>query len=52
MSRIVRFTEHGAEDFDYWERTDPRIWERIKALLRDAREHPFAGIGRPEPPQA
>jgi toxin YoeB len=22
---------------------------RIKALLRDAREHPFTGIGKPEP---
>ncbi len=49
MSRVVRFTEHGAEDFDYWERTDSRIHERIRALLRDAREHPFAGIGKPEP---
>lgn len=49
MSRAVRFTAHGAEDFDYRERTDPRIWERIKALLRDAREHPITGIGKPEP---
>ncbi|MDD5297028.1 MAG: Txe/YoeB family addiction module toxin [Rhodocyclaceae bacterium] len=49
MTLAVKFTEHSAEDFDFWQRTDARILERIKALLRDAREHPFTGIGKPEP---
>lgn len=49
MTLEVKFTGHGAADFDYWQETDSRVLERIKALLRDAREHPFAGIGKPEP---
>lgn len=49
MTHAVKFTENGAEDFDYWQQTDLRILERLKALLRDAREHPFTGIGKPEP---
>lgn len=49
MTYAVKFTEYGADDFDYWQRTDPHILERIKMLLRDAREHPFSGIGKPEP---
>jgi toxin YoeB len=45
----VKFTEIGAEDYDYWDQTDKRIQEKIKSLLRDAREHPFTGLGKPEP---
>lgn len=49
MTLKVRFTEIGAEDYDYWAQADKRILEKIKNLLRDAREHPFSGIGKPEP---
>jgi len=49
LTHAVKFTDNGAEDFDYWQRTDPRIHDRLKALLLDAREHPFTGIGKPEP---
>ena len=48
MTLTVKFTLHGAEDFDFWARGDKKVLEKIKALLRDAREHPSTGIGKPE----
>ena len=48
MTLTVKFTLHGAEDFDFWEHGDKKVLEKIKTLLRDAREHPFTGIGKPE----
>lgn len=34
---------------DFWKRTDARIVGRIRLLLSDISEHPFSGIGKPEP---
>lgn len=45
----VRFTESAAEQLRWWERTNPKVAGKIKDLLRDAREHPFTGLGKPEP---
>lgn len=37
-------------DRDYWKRTGNKaIMKRISALLADIIEHPFTGIGKPEP---
>lgn len=37
-------------DREYWKRTgNTRIMKRISALLTDILEHPFSGIGKPEP---
>jgi toxin YoeB len=45
----VKFTVNGAEDFDYWEGADSNVLDKIKRLLGDICEHPFVGIGKPEP---
>lgn len=38
------------EDLKYWKQTgNARIMKRISALLADIVEHPFYGIGKPEP---
>ena len=38
------------EDLAYWKRIgNKRIMNRISALLADILEHPFSGIGKPEP---
>ena len=37
------------KDFDEWKRTDGKTVEKIKDILRDIAEHPYAGIGKPEP---
>lgn len=37
-------------DRDYWKKTgNTAIMKRITALLADILEHPFSGIGKPEP---
>jgi toxin YoeB len=43
------FTETAWEEFEYWIETDPKTVEKIKELLKDIRQHPFHGIGKPEP---
>ncbi len=36
-------------DCDYWKKTNNQvIMKRISALLLDIKEHPYAGIGKPE----
>ena len=38
------------KDRDYWKKSgDKAIMERISALLKDIMEHPYTGIGKPEP---
>ena len=38
------------EDLNYWKQLgDKRIMKRISSLLADIIEHPFSGIGKPEP---
>ena len=32
-----------------WQKTDPKLLERINALIKDIARTPFAGIGKPEP---
>ena len=43
------FTRNAWEEFEYWIETDPEIVGKIKKLLKDIRQHPFHGIGKPEP---
>ena len=46
----IVFTPHALEDRDYWKRTgNKRIMKRITDLLEDIKQHPFTGIGKPEP---
>jgi toxin YoeB len=37
------------DDLDYWNRTNKRVSERIARLIADILDHPFSGIGKPEP---
>ena len=42
--------EKALRDRDYWKQVgDKKIMQRISALLADIMEHPFTGIGKPEP---
>lgn len=42
--------EQARRDRDYWKQVgDKKIMARISALLADILEHPFTGIGKPEP---
>jgi toxin YoeB len=46
---IIKFTEKGWEDFEYWIENDMGIVTRINNLLKSIRKTPFTGIGKPEP---
>jgi toxin YoeB len=44
------WTERASDDFDYWEKHNQKIAEKIRTLIKDIRENdPFKGLGKPEP---
>jgi toxin YoeB len=46
----VVLLKRAKADRDYWKSTgNTRILKRITALLKDIEQHPFSGIGKPEP---
>lgn len=46
----VVLLKQAKEDRDYWKSTgNKRILKRITDLLKDIEQHPFSGIGKPEP---
>ena len=46
----IAFLPQATEDLQYWKQTgNKRVLKRIRALLEDILEHPFTGIGKPEP---
>ena len=49
MSYKIAFLPRARKDFDESKRTDGKTVEKIKEILRDIAEHPYSGIGKPEP---
>jgi toxin YoeB len=47
--RIVAFQSGAFEQYSNWAKEDPKTFERITALIRNAAQSPFEGIGKPEP---
>jgi toxin YoeB len=45
---ILRFTEQALQDLEYWRQHDQVKLRRIKKLLLNIMEAPFAGLGKPE----
>lgn len=43
------FHERAWEDYLNWQATDPKLLERLNALIKECCRTPFAGIGKPEP---
>ncbi|MGB0165443.1 MAG: Txe/YoeB family addiction module toxin [Luteibaculum sp.] len=43
-----RFTKEAKQQFEFWEKNDPKIKMRIISLLRAIENEPYAGIGKPE----
>lgn len=44
----VLFTEHGWDDYLYWQKTDTKIVVKINELIKDIVRNPSDGIGKPE----
>ena len=49
MTRAVKWAEQAWDEFRAFEKDNPKVAKRIVALLKDTLEHPFEGIGKPEP---
>lgn len=45
----VGFSERSWSEYLDWQKTDPKMVERINVLIREIRRDPFTGIGKPEP---
>jgi toxin YoeB len=45
----IAFTESAQKDLGFWKKSgNTIIQQRISNLLKDIKEHPFFGIGKPE----
>ena len=46
----IIFLEQAEKDREYWKKSGNKaIMNKITALLKDIAEHPYTGIGKPEP---
>lgn len=45
----IVFTRKAWADYEFWEKSNPKRADRIRKLSADMRDHPFEGIGKPEP---
>jgi len=46
----IKFMPKADEDLAYWKATGNKlVMKRITKLLEDILQHPFTGIGKPEP---
>lgn len=43
------FADQAWEDYQFWQRSAPKLLKRINELIKDTTRHPFEGIGKPEP---
>lgn len=46
---VPEFSPQFREDLLWWAKTEPRLWERLWALIESIVQDPFIGIGKPEP---
>jgi toxin YoeB len=45
----LKTTHRFDGDIQFWSDKDPRLIERILALMKSIADNPFLGIGKPEP---
>ncbi len=43
------WSDRGWEDYLHWQASDPNVFERVNALIKECRRDPFKGTGKPEP---
>ncbi len=48
MKSLV-FEFESFDEFINWKQDDSKIFNKIVNLIKDARRHPFTGLGKPEP---
>ena len=42
------FADEAWEDYNYWQKQDKRMVERINKLIQETKREPFTGVGKPE----
>lgn len=45
----VAFTLLAWEEYQYWQKEDDRVVEKINVLIKEITRTPFTGSGKPEP---
>ena len=48
MAKLT-FTEHGWEDYIFWQTQDTKTLKKINKLLKEVQRTPFQGTGKVEP---
>ncbi|MCF8036149.1 MAG: Txe/YoeB family addiction module toxin [Desulfobacteraceae bacterium] len=43
------FSDNAWDDYLYWQKTDKKILRRINTLIKETKQNPFEGMGKPEP---
>ena len=43
------FSDLAWDQYHYWINADPKVFEKLNALINEARRSPFKGRGKPEP---
>ncbi|WSH69693.1 Txe/YoeB family addiction module toxin (plasmid) [Rhizobium ruizarguesonis] len=43
------WTPNSWEEYEYWQKNDQKMVEKINELLKDTKRSPFKGLGKPEP---
>jgi toxin YoeB len=45
----IQFTQNAWEEYNYWLDNDKEVAEKIRALIKEIKQNPFKGSGKPEP---
>lgn len=45
----VPFSSRSWADYRHWQDHDPKLLDKLNALIEECRRHPFKGTGKPEP---
>ena len=48
MKKVI-FKKLANKQYNYWLKTNKKIVSKIDTLIFDIQEHPFTGLGKPEP---
>ena len=48
-NRKLAWTDEAWQDYIYWQNQDNKTLKRVNKLIKEAKNSPFEGIGKPEP---
>jgi toxin YoeB len=45
----LAWTDEAWDDYLWWQKTNPKVFQRINRLVENTQQTPFLGLGKPEP---